>query len=225
MNSNVLIIGAGKINEVKSTLEEASISGKILYVSDPYVDTIYGGIIRPQLEAVGQIIEQKVENNTIAYAMDIAECVMSRTAVDALLKTQFDHICPDFLDVLANCLVMSGIAMEYAGSSRPVSGSEHLFSHALDYFGRKQNLHGLNVALGTVAGLKIIGEDPAVIVDFLKKFEVDINPQRMEIPEDTFIYCMQHATEMRNDRYTFLHEADLSEKKLRKIYRELVEEL
>ena len=47
MNSNVLIIGAGKINEVKSTLEEASISGKILYVSDPYVDTIYGGIIRP----------------------------------------------------------------------------------------------------------------------------------------------------------------------------------
>ena len=342
MNSNVLIIGAGKINEVKSTLEEASISGKILYVSDPYVDTIYGGIIRPQMEAVGQIIEQKVENNTIAYAMEIAECVMSgdvncivamgggktldigkyaafvskrpflsiptsmahdgivspiavlkrrdgkpkslgcampsmmlmdtgliascpselikagigdiisnylalkdwnfavsrgkdemngyaymmsRTAVDALLKTQFDHICPDFLDVLANCLVMSGIAMEYAGSSRPVSGSEHLFSHALDYFGRKQNLHGLNVALGTVAGLKTIGEDPAVIVDFLKKFEVDINPQRMESPEDTFIYCMQHATEMRNDRYTFLHEADLSEKKLRKIYRELVEEL
>jgi glycerol-1-phosphate dehydrogenase [NAD(P)+] len=47
----------------------------------------------------------------------------------------------------------------------------------------------------------------------------------MEIPEETFVYCMQHATEMRKNRYTFLHEADLNEKKLRRIYHELVEEL
>ena len=59
----------------------------------------------------------------------------------------------------------------------------------------------------------------------LKKFEVDVNPQHMEIPEDTFVYCMQHAIEMRNNRYTYLHEADLNEGYLRKIYKELVEEL
>lgn len=342
MKNNVLKIGSGKIKEVKSTLQEYSITGKILYVSDPDVDKLYGSLIRPQMEAVGRIKEQQVDNNTIAYAMDVAErviatdvdCIvamgggktldigkyaayvskrpflsipttmahdgivspiavlkrqdgkpkslgcampsvmimdteliascppqlikagigdtisnymalkdwdfavsrgqdemngyaymMSRTSLDALMKTQFDHICPEFLDVLANSLVLSGIAMDYAGSSRPVSGSEHLFSHALDYYCEKQNLHGFNVALGTVAVLKIIGDDPAEVVDYLKKFEVDINPKHMEIPEDTFVYCMQHATEMRSNRYTYLHEADLNEDKLRNIYKELVEGL
>ena len=149
---------------------------------------------------------------------------MSRTSLDALMKTQYDCICPEFIDVLANCLVLSGIAMDYAGSSRPVSGSEHLFSHALDYFGCKQNLHGLNVALGTVTVLKIIGEDPYPVLNYLKKFEVDINPARMGISENTFIYCIQHATEMRENRYTYLHEADLNEEKIRRIYCELKEE-
>lgn len=342
MENNILKIGPGKIAEVEKTLREAGISGKILYVSAPYVDSLYGSIVRPQIEAVGRIKEQSVDYNTIDYAMEVAErviatdidCIvamgggktldvgkyasfvskrpflsipttmahdgivspiavlkrqdhkpkslgcampsmiildteliatcpsrlikagigdtisnymalkdwdfavsrdkdemngyaymMSRTSQDALMKTQYDHICPEFINVLANCLVLSGIAMDYAGSSRPVSGSEHLFSHALDYFCEKQNLHGLNVALGTVGVLKIIGEEPSEVVRCLKKFEVDVNPEHMGISEDTFIYCMQHATEMRNNRYTYLHEADLNADKLRKIYRELVEEL
>ena len=141
------------------------------------------------------------------------------------MKTQFDHICPEFIDVLANSLVLSGIAMDFAGSSRPVSGSEHLFSHALDYFCEQQNLHGFNVALGTVAVLKIIGDDYSAVLKYLKKFEVDINPKHMGISEDTFVYCLQHATEMRSNRYTHLHEADLSGRKLSKVYCELVEEL
>lgn len=342
MKRNILEIGPGKISEVESTLKEAGIGGKILYVSDPYVDSLYGSVVRPQIEAIGRIKEQSVDYNTIAYAMEVAErviatdidCIvamgggktldvgkyaafvskrpflsipttmahdgivspiavlkrqdnkpkslgcampsmiildtklvascpsqlikagvgdtisnymalkdwdfavsrgkdemngyaymMSRTSLDALMKTQYDHICPEFIDVLANCLVLSGIAMDYAGSSRPVSGSEHLFSHALDYYCEKQNLHGFNVALGTVAVLKIIDQDYSEVLRYLKKFEVDVNPQHMEIPEDTFVYCMQHATEMRSNRYTYLHEADLNEEKLRRIYKELVEEL
>lgn len=342
MKLNILKIGQGKINEVERTLREAGIFGKILYVADPYVDKLYGNIVRPQIESVGKLKEQTVDYNTISYAMQVAEriiatdiaCIvtmgggktldvgkyaafiskkpilsipttlshdgivspiavlkrqdnkpkslgcampsmiildtklletcptslikagigdtisnymalkdwdfavsrgkdemngyaylMSRTSLDALMKTQFDQICSEFIDVLANCLVMSGIAMDFAGSSRPVSGSEHLFSHALDYYCEKQNLHGLNVALGTIAVLKIIDEDYSEVLRYLKKFEVDINPKTMEISEDTFVYCMQHATEMRSNRYTHLHEADLNEDKLRRIYNELVEEL
>lgn len=342
MKNNILKIGPGKITEIEQTLMTSDISGKILYVFDPYVDEIYGSVVRPQIEAAGRIKEQAVHCNTIAYAMEVAEriiatdidCIvgigggktldvakyaafvskrpflsipttmahdglvspiavlkrqdnkpkslgcampsmiildtkiiatcppqlikagigdtisnymalkdwefavsrgkdemngyaymMSRTSLDALMKTQFDCICPEFIDVLANCLVLSGIAMDYAGSSRPVSGSEHLFSHALDYFCERQNLHGFNVALGTVAVLKILGENPADVINYLKKFEVDINPRSMGITADTFVYCMQHATEMRNNRYTCLHEANLNEQKLCRIYRELEEEL
>ena len=342
MKSNVLKIGHGKIVEVEQTLKEAGISGKILFISGPHVNRLYGDIIKPQIEKIGQLREAIVDYNKIRFAMQLAErviatdisCIvamgggktldvgkyaayvskrpllaipttmahdgivspvavlkrednkpkslgcsmptmlildtritatcspnlikagigdtisnymalkdwefavskgkdvmngyaymMSRTSLDALMKTQFDKICPEFIDVLANCLVMSGIAMDFAGSSRPVSGSEHLFSHALDYYCDKQNLHGFNVALGTIAVLKTIGEDYTSVLRCLRKFDVNINPRNMKIPEETFVFCMQHATDMRSNRYTYLNEVDLNDEKLRRIYHELTEEL
>src|SRR5262249_52621371 len=45
--------------------------------------------------------------------------------------------------LLATALMLNGVAMEIAGSSRPASGSEHLISHALDMWGASQRLHGL----------------------------------------------------------------------------------
>lgn len=151
--------------------------------------------------------------------------LMSRSSLDGLMKTQYSKICAELIEVLVNSLVLSGIAMDFAGSSRPVSGSEHLFSHALDYYSAKKNLHGLQVALGTVAVLKIINHPQNEVIDYLKKFEVDVNPHRMGIDEETFIYCMQNATKMRSNRYTYLHDANLETERLKKVYKELIEEL
>ena len=337
-----LKIGSNLIGSVSETLKHNNISGKILYVSDQVVDSIYGSVVRSQIEAVGKLKEEIVNYNTIEYAMSIAEriiatdidCIvglgggrvldvckyaayvsktpflsiptamandglaspiavlkrkdnlpkslgcampsmllvdteimknspiqllkagigdtisnymalldwefavskgkdemngyaylMSRNSLDALMKTQYTEINEEFIKVLANSLVLSGIAMNFAGSSRPVSGSEHLFSHALDYYSPQKNLHGLQVALGTVAVLKLINRSQDDVVQYLKKFQVDINPKNMNIDEDTFVTCMQKATTMRKDRYTYLHETDLSKERLQRIYNELVEEL
>ena len=342
VTTNNIQIGLGKINLVEKTLEENGSFNKILYVADPYVDSIYGNVVRKQIEAVGRLKEEKCDYNSIAYSMNIAErciatdidCIvglgggrtldvckyaayiskipylsipttaandglcspiavlkrqddkpkslgsampsmvlidteiiakgpiknikagigdtisnymalkdwnfavecskdemngyaylMSQCSLDALMKTQYQTICPEFIEVLVNSLVLSGIAMDFAGSSRPVSGSEHLFSHALDYFSEKKNLHGIQVALGTVAILKMIGDDAEPVKAYLKRFDVDINPSHLGIDQDTFVYCMQHATEMRSNRYTYLNEMDLSTDKLSKIYKELEEEL
>lgn len=151
--------------------------------------------------------------------------MMSKTSLDALMKTQYDCIGPEFIEVLANSLVLSGIAMDFAGSSRPVSGSEHLFSHALDYYSETPNLHGIQVALGTVATLKLIGQEYLPVLQYLKKFEVEINPKKLGIDEKTFVICMQNATTMRSNRYTYLHDADTSEETLKKLYQDLVGEL
>ena len=115
--------------------------------------------------------------------------------------------------------------MDFAGSSRPVSGSEHCFSHALDYYSKVQNLHGIQVALGTIAMLKAIKKEYKDLLNYLKKFGVDINPVHLGIDEETFVLCMQNASSMRKGRYTYLDELDLSDNALRKLYRELVEEL
>jgi len=53
--------------------------------------------------------------------------------------------------LLATALMLNGVAMEIAGSSRPASGSEHLISHALDISGARPRLHGLQT--GTAAYL------------------------------------------------------------------------
>lgn len=151
--------------------------------------------------------------------------LMSCSSLDALMKTQYNTICPEFIEVLVNSLVLSGIAMDFAGSSRPVSGSEHLFSHALDYYSDGKTLHGLQVALGTVAVLKLIRHPYDEVVNYLKRFEVNVNPLALNINEETFVYCMQHATAMRNNRYTYLHEIDLSTDRLKMVYGELMNEL
>ncbi len=171
------------------------------------------------------LIDWKLASERGKEQMNGYAYLMSQNALDVLMKTKFDSICPEFIDVLIKSLVLSGIAMDFTGNSRPVSGSEHLFSHALDYYSEKKNLHGIQVALGTVAVLKLIGHDYSEVLNYLRKFKVDINPQKLGIDKDTFIFCMQHATSMRKNRYTYLHEIRLEEGKLSVLYDQLVEEL
>ena len=151
--------------------------------------------------------------------------LMSKESLNTLMKTEYNSICLEFIEVLANSIVLSGVAMNIAGTSRPVSGSEHLFSHALDFYTDNNNLHGLQVALGTVTMLKIINQDYSKVIDYLKKFDININPKNLNISEEDFIKCMIEAPKMRTNRYTYLNEIELKEENLRKIYKELVEEL
>jgi glycerol-1-phosphate dehydrogenase [NAD(P)+] len=57
----------------------------------------------------------------------------------------------DFLQLVCGALVMSGVAMEVAGSSRPASGSEHLISHAYDRLATRPRMHGEQVGVATIA--------------------------------------------------------------------------
>ncbi len=56
-------------------------------------------------------------------------------------------------------LVIGGVAMAYAGVSRPASGVEHYFSHVWDMrgveFGTTVDLHGIQCAMGTLQAAKL----------------------------------------------------------------------
>ena len=56
-------------------------------------------------------------------------------------------------------LVIGGIAMAYAGVSRPASGVEHYFSHVWDMrgleFGTKVDLHGIQCAMATAKTVRL----------------------------------------------------------------------
>ena len=56
-------------------------------------------------------------------------------------------------------LILGGVAMNYAGLSRPASGVEHYFSHIWDMraleFGTKADFHGIQCAVGTLYATKM----------------------------------------------------------------------
>lgn len=56
-------------------------------------------------------------------------------------------------------LVIGGVAMAYAGVSRPASGVEHYFSHIWDMrgleFGTKVDLHGIQCAMATAKAIRL----------------------------------------------------------------------
>lgn len=86
--------------------------------------------------------------------------LMAYNSLDILfLKHSFDIRSPEFQRSLANSLLMSGLAMEMAGSSRPASGSEHLISHALDAVCVRPKAHGIQVGVATYLCALLQGND------------------------------------------------------------------
>ena len=63
--------------------------------------------------------------------------------------------------LLGTALMLNGIAMEMAGSSRPASGAEHLISHALDACSARPRLHGLQVGCAAYLTAHLQGGDHA----------------------------------------------------------------
>lgn len=66
-------------------------------------------------------------------------------------------------------LVIGGVAMNYAGVSRPASGVEHYISHVLDMrgveFGMDVELHGIQCAVGTLIAVRLYEKLKAVKPD------------------------------------------------------------
>ena len=71
-------------------------------------------------------------------------------------------------------LVIGGVAMAYAGVSRPASGVEHYFSHVWDMrgleFGTQVDLHGIQCAMGTLKAVELYEAIKAVTPDREKAF-------------------------------------------------------
>lgn len=66
--------------------------------------------------------------------------------------------------LLGTALMLNGIAMEIAGSSRPASGSEHLISHALDRIAATPRLHGLQVGCAAYIAAHLQGGPHAATI-------------------------------------------------------------
>ena len=114
----------------------------------------------------------------------------------------------EFLHRLLRGLVLSGLAMEIAGSSRPCSGSEHLISHALDSLHPGTAQHGEQVAFGALLATRLQGGDWRSLRDFMRAVGLGDAAAGFGLPVQHIIGVVHAAPSMRPERHTVLSLTD-----------------
>ena len=109
----------------------------------------------------------------------------------------------DDVSMLVEALISSGVAIGIAGSSRPCSGSEHLFSHTLDLICEKPALHGEQCGVGTIMMAYLHKAEWRGVRDALKKCGAPTTAKELGITDEKILEALMKAHGMR-DRYTIL---------------------
>ncbi len=110
--------------------------------------------------------------------------------------------------IVVKALLGCSVAMAIAGSSRPCSGSEHLFSHAIDLLAREMGfrpaLHGEQVALGAIMMAYLHGMRWRRIRSFLQSLNIPVTAKELGLDRDVIIEALMMAHNVRPDRFTIL---------------------
>ncbi len=136
---------------------------------------------------------------------DLAALMSDATVYQFIASPRRD---PQGIRLLATALMMNGVAMEIAGSSRPASGSEHLISHALDGIAREPRLHGLQVGVATFIVSRLQGNQSERIGRLFAEIGFwDVVRQR-PFRKSEWLAAVRQAPSVKDDFYTVLSERD-----------------
>jgi len=113
------------------------------------------------------------------------------------------------LRVLIEALISCGVSMSIAGTSRPCSGSEHLFSHALDMIKPTHAMHGEQCGVGTIMMAHLHRANWRRVRDSLKKLGAPTNACELGIEKEDAVKALEIATTIRPERYTILNKLNL----------------
>jgi glycerol-1-phosphate dehydrogenase [NAD(P)+] len=151
---------------------------------------------------------EPVDGLALAFAQTAAEAVLRRT------DTIADD---DFLVVLAEALVMSGMAMSVAGTSRPCSGACHEIVHAVDQLFPGTSNHGELAGLGALFATHLRGDEErfGLIAGCLAHHGLARLPGEVGLTDDQFVQAVLAAPGTRPDRYTILEHLDLTEQQVK----------
>jgi glycerol-1-phosphate dehydrogenase [NAD(P)+] len=122
-------------------------------------------------------------------------------------KSQFS------IRTIIEALISAGVAACIAGSSRPCSGAEHLFSHAVEYVaGSNIGLHGERVGIGTIMMAKLHGLNWDKIAETLENVGAPTKAKQIRLSEEHVVKALTAAQSLRPDRYTILSKVKLDKK-------------
>ncbi len=121
---------------------------------------------------------------------------------------------------LVEAIITSSISMSMVKSSRPASGSEHAFSHAMEAVLSDRNLphplHGEQVGIGSILMSYHQGRDWKRIRDALRSVGAPTTSGELGIEPSIMVESLLKARDVR-ERHTILHEKPLAEETAREL--------
>jgi glycerol-1-phosphate dehydrogenase [NAD(P)+] len=161
---------------------------------------------------------ESVDGLAMAFARNAAEAILHR---DDSIEND------DFVITLAESLVLSGMAMAVAGTSRPCSGADHEIIHAIDSLYPLTAGHGELAGLGALFSYHLRDNDNMfdLIACRLSQHELPRTPADLGLTDEQFVAAVREAPATRPDRYTILEHLDLEEAAIRDRVKAFVERL
>jgi len=121
------------------------------------------------------------------------------------------------LRVLLEALISCGVSMSIAGSSRPCSGSEHLFSHALDIVRPNGAMHGERCGVGTIMMACLHKSNWKRIKKTLHILGAPTNADELGVEKEDVIEALEKSSTIRPERYTILNKLNLTRKDCKRL--------
>jgi len=176
--------------------------------SDPAMRRSGVGDVVSNLSAIA---DWRLAEKVRGEAVDGVAVTFARTAATSIVH-RGDGIDDDaFLIALAEALVLSGIAMATAGSSRPCSGGDHEILHAIDHLFPGTAGHGELAGAAALFTAFLRGDEglAAALDACLARHELPRTPADLGLSEEQFARAVVHAPATRPDRYTILEHLEL----------------
>lgn len=170
---------------------------------------------------ISAIADWELSHRITGEQIDGLAAAMARTAGEAVLRHPGGVGTDDFLTVLAESLVLSGIAMSISGDSRPSSGACHEISHAFDLlYPKRAASHGEQVGLGAAFAMHLRGshDDSGLFAEVLRRHGLPVLPEEIGFSVDEFVKAVAYAPQTRPGRFTILEHLDLSIDEIKDAY-------
>jgi glycerol-1-phosphate dehydrogenase [NAD(P)+] len=170
---------------------------------------------------ISAIADWELSHRVNGEQVDGLAAAMARTAGEAVLRHPGGVGDDEFLIVLSESLVLSGIAMSISGDSRPGSGACHEISHAFDLLHPKRAAsHGEQVGIGAAFAMHLRGarEDAVLFAEVLRRHGLPVLPEEIGFSADEFVTAVKYAPQTRPGRFTILEHLDLTTDQIRDAY-------
>ncbi|MCQ0025392.1 iron-containing alcohol dehydrogenase family protein [Streptomyces somaliensis DSM 40738] len=167
------------------------------------------------------IADWQLSHRITGESVDGLAAAMARTAGESVLRHPGGVGDDEFLVVLAEALVLTGVAMSVSGDSRPASGACHEISHAFDLLHPTRRApHGEQCGLGAAFAMHLRGahDDAGLFAEVLRRHGLPVLPEDIGFTPDEFVATVAYAPQTRPGRFTILEHLDLSTDQIRDAY-------